>query len=152
MKSRNVARIAMILGVEEEKLREIELQTAATLIIQAFWRMIVQRRKYHRIRDGFVKLQCLVRRTLRTRENILLDQFKTSEKEFEIQLQAVKERRKKQEQVFESIKNTPSYKLNTLFQLKQELAFKASMTEIPINEGKVRSSRNSEKFIIVMNG
>ena len=77
MKSRNVARIAMILGVEEEKLREIELQTAATLIIQAFWRMIVQRRKYHRIRDGFVKLQCLVRRTLRTRENILLDQFKT---------------------------------------------------------------------------
>merc|ERR1711953_225645 len=134
MKSRNVARIAMILGVEEEKLREIELQTAATLIIQAFWRMIVQRRKYHRIRDGFVKLQCLVRRTLRTRENILLDQFKTSEKEFEIQLQAVKERRKKQEQVFESIKNTPSYKLNTLFQLKQELAFKASMTEIPINE------------------
>ena len=139
MKSRNVARIAMILGAEEEKVREIELKTAAALIIQAFWRMIVQRRKYHRIRDGFVKLQCLVRRTLRTRENILLEQFKTSEKDFEMQLQAVKERRRKQERVFESIKNTPSHKLNALFQLKQ-----ATMTEIPKNEGDVKDDKEDE--------
>ena len=119
MKSKTVARVAMILVAEEERLREIELRTAAALIIQAFWRKIIQQRKYRKMRRGFIKLQAIAKRKLRTRENKLLEQFKASEKEFEMQLQAVKERRRKQELRFESIKNTPSHKLNVLFQLKQ---------------------------------
>ena len=41
MSSRDVSRLAMVLNEEEERIREIELKTAAAIIIQSFWRKVV---------------------------------------------------------------------------------------------------------------
>ena len=40
MSSRDVSRLAMVLNEEEERIREIELKTAAAIVIQSFWRKV----------------------------------------------------------------------------------------------------------------
>ena len=74
----------MILVAEDEKVREIELRTAAAIIIQSFWRQIMTRRKWTKMRKGFVELQKRFRKRLHGRENDLWKQLRESEREFEV--------------------------------------------------------------------
>ena len=64
MNSREFSRFAMTLVEEEEKIRELQLRTAAAIIIQAFWRSILQRRKFKKIQNGFIQLQKLFRKKM----------------------------------------------------------------------------------------
>jgi len=122
MNSREFSRFAMTLVEEEEKIRELQLRTAAAIIIQAFWRSILQRRKFKKIQNGFIQLQKLFRKKMRSRENDLWRNFRASERKFNVELNALKEKRKLQEKIFESIRRTPSSQLNLLFSQEKEAA------------------------------
>ena len=128
----------MILISEEEKIREIELRTAAVIIIQSFWRKIRTQRQWIKMKRGFIILQKIFRKRLHNQETDLSRQLKESEKEFETVLQAVKEKRRKQEIIFDSIRNTPSYKLNNLFDLYKEPrpGFNASISKTFLESGE----------------
>ena len=122
MNSREFSRFAMILIEEEGKVREIELRTAAAIVIQSFWRQILQQRKWLKIRNGFIQLQKLYRRKLQNREGDLWREFRASERKFNLELNELKERRKLQEKIYENICKTPSSQLNLLFSREKEQA------------------------------
>ena len=42
MNSREFSRLAMHLVEKEEKIRELQLRTAAAIVIQAFWKSVLQ--------------------------------------------------------------------------------------------------------------
>ena len=122
MNSREFSRFAMVLIEEEEKVREMELRTAAAIVIQSFWRSILQQRKWQKIRNGFIKLQKLYRRKLQNREADLWREFRASERKFNLELNEMKERRRLQEKIYESIRQTPSSQLNLLFSQEKNSA------------------------------
>lgn len=142
MNSRDFSRLAMVLIEEEEKLRQMELKSAAAVIIQSFWRYILirifgpnsscdsfldcrsilQRRKWIKLRTGFMQLQKLYRKKLQSREGDLWKEFRASERRFNLHLNALKEKRKMQEKLFESIRKTPSSQLNLLYSREKEEA------------------------------
>ena len=122
MNSREFSRFAMVLIEEEEKVREMELRTAAAIVIQSFWRSILQQRKWQKIRNGFIKLQKLYRRKLQNREAYLWREFRASERKFNLELNEMKERRRLQEKIYESIRQTPSSQLNLLFSQEKNSA------------------------------
>lgn len=114
MNSREFSRLAMALIEEEEKIREIELKTAATMVIQSFWRSVLVRRRWQKMRVGFVALQKLYRKRLQSREGDLWRQFRNSEKKFQLELEEFRDRRQQQEKIYESIRQTPSSQLTNL--------------------------------------
>ncbi len=122
MNSRDFSRLAMVLIEEEEKVREIELKTAAAIIIQSFWRAIIQQRKWQKMKNGFVQLQSLFRRKLRNREGDLWRDFRASERKFNLELRALKEKRQVQEKMLESIRKTPASQMNLLYSREKETA------------------------------
>lgn len=122
MNSRDFSRLAMALIDEEEKLREMELRSAAAVLIQSFWRSILQQRNWTKMRKGFIQLQKAFRKKLQHRETDLWRQFRASERQFNLELNALKERRRFQEKIFESIRQTPSSQLNLLFSREKEAA------------------------------
>ena len=122
MNSREFSRLAMILIEEEEKIREMQLRTAAAIIIQSFWRSVLQQKKWKKMRSGFVQLQKLFRKKMYNRESDLWRNFRASERKFNVELNALKEKRKLQEKIFENIRKTPSSQLNLLFSQEKEAA------------------------------
>jgi hypothetical protein len=122
MNSRDFSRLAMVLIEKEEKLREIELKTAASVVIQATWRSVLARRKWLKMQSGFTKLQRIFRQRLQGREGDLWRQLRQSEKLFEADLEILKEKRRCQEKIFESIRQTPSSQLNAFFSREKESA------------------------------
>ena len=122
MNSREFSRLAMILIEKEEKIREMQLRTAAAIIIQSFWRSVLQQKKWKKMRSGFVQLQKLFRKKMYSRESDLWRNFRASERKFNVELNALKEKRKLQEKIFENIRKTPSSQLNLLFSQEKEAA------------------------------
>ena len=122
MNSREFSRLAMILIEEEEKIREMQLRTAAAIIIQSFWRSVLQQKKWKKMKSGFVQLQKLFRKKMYNRESDLWRNFRASERKFNVELNALKEKRKLQEKIFENIRKTPSSQLNLLFSQEKEAA------------------------------
>ena len=122
MNSREFSRLAMILIEKEEKIREMQLRTAAAIIIQSFWRSVLQQKKWKKMRSGFVQLQKLFRKKMYNRESDLWRNFRASERKFNVELNALKEKRKLQEKIFENIRKTPSSQLNLLFSQEKEAA------------------------------
>ena len=124
MNSREFSRLAMHLVEKEEKIRELQLRTAAAIVIQAFWKSVLQKRKWIKMKSGFIQLQKLIRKKTYNRENELRRNFRASERKFNVELNALKEKRKLQEKIFESIRKTPSSQLNLLFSGEKEGAAK----------------------------
>ena len=124
MNSREFSRLAMHLVEKEEKIRELQLRTAAAIVIQAFWKSVLQKRKWIKMKSGFIQLQKLFRKKTYNRENELWRNFRASERKFNVELNALKEKRKLQEKIFESIRKTPSSQLNLLFSGEKEGAAK----------------------------
>ena len=124
MNSREFSRLAMHLVEKEEKIRELQLRTAAAIVIQAFWKSVLQKRKWIKMKNGFIQLQKLFRKKTYNRENELWRNFRASERKFNVELNALKEKRKLQEKIFESIRKTPSSQLNLLFSGEKEGAAK----------------------------
>ena len=108
MNSREFSRLAMNLIDEEEKIRELELRTTAAIVIQSFWRSILAQRKWTKMKQGFIALQQLYRKKIHSRETKIWRKLKSSEREFQIKLNALKERRKIQEKIFQDLKQKPS--------------------------------------------
>lgn len=130
MNSREFSKLALDLSEREEKIRELELKTAAAVVIQLFWRTILARRKWTKMRSGFIALQNCYRKRLQGREGELWKQFRASERKFQTELKELTERRKFQEKVYESIRLTPSHQLGSLFlaNKREEIATKAQVT------------------------
>ena len=124
MNSREFSRLAMHLVEKEGKIRELQLRTAAAIVIQAFWKSVLQKRKWIKMKSGFIQLQKLFRKKTYNRENELWRNFRASERKFNVELNALKEKRKLQEKIFESIRKTPSSQLNLLFSGEKEGAAK----------------------------
>ena len=124
MNSREFSRLAMHLVEKEEKIRELQLRTAAAIVIQAFWKSVLQKRKWIKMKNGFIQLQKLFRKKTYNRENELWRNFRASERKFNVELNTLKEKRKLQEKIFESIRKTPSSQLNLLFSGEKEGAAK----------------------------
>ena len=122
MNSREFSRLAMILIEKEEKIREMQLRTAAAIIIQSFWRSVLQQKKWKKMKSGFDQLQKLFRKKMYNRESDLWRNFRASERKFNVELNALKEKRKLQEKIFENIRKTPSSQLNLLFSQEKEAA------------------------------
>ena len=154
MNSREFSRFAMTLVEEEEKIRELQLRTAAAIIIQAFWRSILQRRKFKKIQNGFIQLQKLFRKKMRSRENDLWRNFRASERKFNVELNALKEKRKLQEKIFESIRKTPSSQLNLLFSQEKEAAAQkiqvCMQCLIAVGSSQVNSNLIKEPFLKIL--
>ena len=60
------------------------------------------------MKQGFVALQQLYRKKIHSRETKIWRQLKSSEREFQIKFNALKERRKFQEKIFRDLKQKPS--------------------------------------------
>ena len=130
MNSREFSRLAMHLVEKEEKIRELQLRTAAAIVIQAFWKSVLQKRKWIKMKSGFIQLQKLFRKKTYNRENELWRNFRASERKFNVELNALKEKRKLQEKIFESIRKTPSSQLNLLFSGEKEGAAKKILVSL----------------------
>lgn len=129
MNSREFSKLAMNLTEAEEKIRELELKTAAVVVIQSFWRAILIRRKWISMRSGFLALQKCYRKRLQSREGDLWKQFRDSERKFQCELGELNERRRLQEKIYENIRQTPSHKLGALISHeKAEAAIKIQVT------------------------
>ena len=74
------------------------------------------------MKSGFVQLQKLFRKKMYNRESDLWRNFRASERKFNVELNALKEKRKLQEKIFENIRKTPSSQLNLLFSQEKEAA------------------------------
>ena len=71
-------------------------------------RSILAQRKWTKMKQGFIALQQLYRKKIHSRETKIWRQLKSSEREFQIKLNALKERRKIQEKIFQDLKQKPS--------------------------------------------
>ena len=67
------------------------------------------------MKRGFIALQKLYRKKLHSRETDLWRQLKVSEREFQIKLNILKEKRKTQEKIYENLKHTPSGQFQNAF-------------------------------------
>ena len=76
------------------------------------------------MKSGFIQLQKLFRKKTYNRENELWRNFRASERKFNVELNTLKEKRKLQEKIFESIRKTPSSQLNLLYSGEKEGAAK----------------------------
>ena len=76
------------------------------------------------MKRGFVALQKIVRKKLQKHETEIWRQLKTSEREFQIKLRGLKERRQMQEKIFDDLKHTPSDQFQNAFLVTNEFSFK----------------------------
>ena len=76
------------------------------------------------MKRGFVALQKLIRKKLHRHETEIWRQLQTSEREFQIKLRGLKERRQMQEKIFDDLKHTPSDQFQNVFLVTKEFPFK----------------------------
>ncbi len=115
MNSRDISKLAMTLIGEEERLREIELKSAACVVIQSAWRGQLTRRKWLVMKRGFEAMQKLYRKRLQGKEGDLWKKLRESENEFQAELEILKERRQTQEAIYRDLQQTPASKLTAFF-------------------------------------
>ena len=87
------------------------------------YRSVLEQRKWKIMKRGFTALQKLVRKKFQKHETEIWRQLKTSEREFQIKLRGLKERRQMQEKIFDDLKHTPSDQFQNAFLVTNEFSF-----------------------------